>query len=88
MEDRKLDAKWKAVLHDLGKRPASPEFLLDLGLIYDVLQELAILSIELQSQQVTPPRADLLIKRTKESFKDEPGEHTQLVLNATKNGEF
>jgi len=69
----------------LKKRLESPEFILDLGIMYDVLQELSMLSNELQSRTITQPKAEQSIKRTIriiESFKQEPGEYTQIALNA------
>uniref|UniRef100_H3ANW4 HAT C-terminal dimerisation domain-containing protein n=1 Tax=Latimeria chalumnae TaxID=7897 RepID=H3ANW4_LATCH len=64
---------------------ASPEFLCDLVLMYDVLYKLANLSQELQAHSMTFPRAEHLVKRTIRvlaSFKDSPG------TNAKDLGEF
>jgi hypothetical protein len=58
-------------------RLASPEFLCDLGLLYDVLHELTSLSLGLQKRPVTLPQAEQLIKRTIRvlmTFKEQPEE--------------
>jgi len=47
-------------------------------LLYDVLQELSSLSLELQKQAMTLDKADRLVKRTiriMESFIENPSEH-------------
>lgn len=53
-----------AVFFGLKKRLESPEFILDLCLMYDVLQEHSMLSNELQSRTITLPKAEQSIKRT------------------------
>jgi len=73
------------VFIELKKRLEGQEFVLDLGFMFDVLRELSILSNELQSRIITLPKAEQSLKRTikiNESFKQEPGEYTQVVLNA------
>lgn len=75
----------------LKKRFESPGFVLDLGLMYDVLQELSLLSSELQSRSTTLPRAEHLIKRTIriiESFKTSPGEKRLIASEAVQNLNF
>jgi len=60
----------------LKKRLESPEFISDLGIMYDLLQELSMLSNELQLRTITLSKAEQSIKRTIriiESFKQEPG---------------
>lgn len=84
-DDQSNDKNTIAVFIGLKKRLESPEFILDLGIMYDVLQELSMLSNELQSRTITLPKAEQSIKRTIriiESFKQEPGEYTQIALNA------
>jgi len=70
----------------LKKRLESPEFILDLGIMYDLLQEISMLSNKLQLRRITLTKAEQSIKRTIriiESFKQEPGEYTpQIVLYA------
>ncbi|XP_008183248.1 E3 SUMO-protein ligase KIAA1586-like [Acyrthosiphon pisum] len=84
-DDQSNDKNTIAVFIGLKKRLESPEFILGLGIMYDVLQELSMLSNELQSRTITLPKAEQSIKRTIriiESFKQEPGEYTQIALNA------
>ncbi len=45
-------------------RVQSPEFLCDLGLMYDTLHELSMMSQELQARSVTLLRAEHLLKRS------------------------
>lgn len=66
-------------------RLASVEFVSDLGLMYDALNELSQLSLELQSRTMTIPRSQVLIKRTirvLQSFKESPGEKMSEALLA------
>lgn len=82
------DPNLTATFLGLKRKLESPEFLLDLGLMYDILQELSVLSTELQSRITTLPRAEHLIKRTLriiESFKENPGEKTQIALIANED---
>lgn len=84
-DDKSNDKNTIAVFIGLKKRLESPEFILDLCLMYDVLQELSMLSNELQSQTITLSKAEQSIKRTIriiESFKQEPREYTQIALSA------
>lgn len=81
----------KTTFLGLTKKLESPEFLLDLGLMYDILQELSVLSTELQLRPITLPRAEHLMKRTIriiESFKENPGEKAQQALIANKELKF
>jgi hypothetical protein len=69
----------------LAVRLASPEFLSDHGLLYDVLHELSNLSLELQKRSTTLPRAEQLIKTTVRvlaTFKDQPGAKLEEALEA------
>lgn len=75
----------------LCDRLKSPEFLCDLGLMYDTLHELSIVSEELQAQTMTLLRADLLVKRAIRvltSFKTQPGEKLSAALEAKDHGTF
>lgn len=75
----------------LCDRLKSPEFLCDLGLMYDTLHELFIVSAELQAQTMTLLRADLLVNRAIRvlaSFKTQPGEKLSAALEAKDHGIF
>lgn len=50
-DDKSNDKNTISVFIGLKKRLESPEFILDLGLMFEVLQELAMLSNELQSRK-------------------------------------
>ncbi|UYV81282.1 hypothetical protein LAZ67_20000646 [Cordylochernes scorpioides] len=79
-----LDSTYQGFL----RRLESPEFILDLGLMYDTLQEMSMLSLELQSRTTTLQKAEHIIKRTIrviESFKTSPGEKSLLALEAAEN---
>ncbi|UYV79362.1 hypothetical protein LAZ67_17002309 [Cordylochernes scorpioides] len=79
-----LDSTYQGLL----RRLESPEFILDLGLMYDTLQEMSMLSLELQSRTTTLQKAEHIIKKTIrviESFKTSPGEKSLLALEAAEN---
>lgn len=60
----------------LRKKLCSPEFVFDLGVMYDSLEELSLLSEQLQHKSITIPLADKLIRRSIrriESMKVKPG---------------
>lgn len=89
--DTTRDTKTRSIYLGLYKRLGSPEFILDLGLMYDVHKELSYLSQELQSHSITLLRADQSIKRAIrviDSFKAEPGEYTLESLSAQTNMMF
>ena len=48
----------------MAKGIANLNFLKDLALMGDILQEISILSLSLQARGLTLPRAECLIKRT------------------------
>ena len=52
----------------MAKGIANLNFLKDLALMGDILQEISILSLSLQSRGLTLPRAECLIKRTIKSI--------------------
>jgi hypothetical protein len=61
----------------LLKKLCSPQFILDLGLMYDCLEELKFLSESLQGRGMNLPQADKLIRRTirrLEIYKQKPGQ--------------
>ncbi|CAB1353758.1 unnamed protein product [Coregonus sp. 'balchen'] len=67
------------------------EFICDLGLMYDTLHELSLLSQELQSRSITLLRAEHLLKRSIrviQSFKESPGEKYSEALEAKQTGEY
>ncbi|XP_029342172.1 E3 SUMO-protein ligase KIAA1586-like [Acyrthosiphon pisum] len=73
-KDKKTQSKYTGLYKKLG----SPQFVLDLALMCDILKELSYLSNQLQSHAVTLLQSDQLIKRTirvLESFKTKDGEH-------------
>lgn len=62
--DMTKDSKTRNKYLGLHKRLCSPEFLLDLSLMCDVLLELSNLSLKLQSKKTTLTEADSSIKRS------------------------
>ena len=70
-------SKERAIFTGLLIKLSSPEFLLDLGLMFDVLFELSLLSEYLQNNKTTIYDADKQIRRTIRiinSFKEKPSE--------------
>ena len=89
--DEKRDHKDRQKYVGLLARLRSPTFVCDLGLMYDALQELSTLSLELQKRSITIPQAEKEIKRTTRilsSFKEQPGEMLQCAINAKELGMF
>ncbi|XP_051782557.1 E3 SUMO-protein ligase KIAA1586-like [Erpetoichthys calabaricus] len=87
--DETRSTKEKQIYRGLLDRVQSPEFLCDLGLMYDTLHELSILSQELQARPVTLLRADHLLKctiRVIHSFKESPGQKYSEALEAKDRG--
>lgn len=73
-KDKKTQSKYIGLYKKLG----SPQFVLDLALMCDILKELSYLSNQLQSHTITLLQADQFIKRTIrviESFKTKDREH-------------
>ncbi len=62
--DERRSNKEKQMYRGLLDRVQSPEFLCDLGLMYDTLHELSMMSQELQARSVTLLRAEHLLKRS------------------------
>jgi hypothetical protein len=59
--------------------------------MYDVLEELSSLSVQLQNRSVTLPRADQIMRRTIRqiaSMKEHPGDKLQEALDCTKEQNF
>lgn len=76
--DSTKDKKTQSKYIGLYKKLESPQFILDLALMCDILIELSYLSNQLQSHAITLLQADQFIKRTirvVESFKSKDGEH-------------
>lgn len=89
--DPNKDSKTRAKYSGLRKRLASPEFLLDLGLMCDCLNELSVLSNILQKRSLTLIQAHQHINRSIRvltSFKDLKGEYLTKATNATNNINF
>ncbi|XP_066570663.1 E3 SUMO-protein ligase KIAA1586-like [Amia ocellicauda] len=61
--DERRSNNEKQMYRGLLDRVQSPEFLCDLGLMYDTLHELSVLSQELQARSITLRRAEHLLKR-------------------------
>ena len=60
--DTTVESAAKIKFRSLAKQLASPEFLSNLALMYDTLQEISILSLDLQSHAMTVTREFSLIK--------------------------
>ncbi|CAI6362074.1 unnamed protein product [Macrosiphum euphorbiae] len=89
--DPNRDSKTRAKYSGLRKRLASPEFLLDLGLMCDCLNELSVLSNILQKRSLTLIQAHQHINRSIRvltSLKDLKGEYLTKATNATNNMNF
>ena len=89
--DEMRSTKDRQMYRGLLDRVQSPEFICDLGLMYDTLHELSLLSQELQSRSITLLRAEHLLKRSIrviQSFKESPGEKYSEALEAKKTGEY
>jgi len=76
------DSKSRSKYLGLYKKLCSPEFLLDLSLMCEVLFEVSTLSLNLQKQTITLLESDSNIKRTIrviESFKNNSGDHMRIA---------
>lgn len=60
--DMSRDCRTRAKYSGLRKKLASPEFVLDLGLMYDCLNELSFLSTSLQNRSITLIEAQHICK--------------------------
>ena len=75
----------------LVKRMESIEFLENVALMYDVLEELSSLSLLLQERSCTIPQADKRIRRTIHvisAMKTKPGEMVKQCQEAATCGRF
>ncbi|XP_022173984.1 E3 SUMO-protein ligase KIAA1586-like [Myzus persicae] len=89
--DINRDGKTRAKYSGLRKRLASPEFLLDLGLMCDCLNELSVLSNILQKRSVTLIQAQQHINRSVRvlvSFKELKGEYMTKATVAVNDMSF
>ena len=90
-DSKAYDSKERQRFRGLYLRLGSIEFLLDLALMYDVLNEISNLSLQLQRQNITLTEADRNVKRTirvLSSFKDTPGEMVEEAMCASKSMTF
>jgi hypothetical protein len=89
--DRNRDSRERSKYKGLLQRLRSPQFLIDLGLLYDVPQEISLLSLELQKRSTTLFTADNLVKRTVrviQSMKQLPGDKYKEALTAAGLEQF
>ncbi|VVC40692.1 Hypothetical protein CINCED_3A022278 [Cinara cedri] len=88
---RAVNVVWKifpALYKHLYTASTSPEFVNDLAVMCDVLQELSNLSIELQSRTITLMQAEQFIKRCLRvitSFKTNNGDYMHQAVVAIKD---
>ncbi|KAE9521889.1 hypothetical protein AGLY_017696 [Aphis glycines] len=78
-----------AISNGIRNKLESSSFLKELGLFYDVLSELAMLSCILQSRKTTLMRAQSEMNRTiriLESLKAKPGEKEKEIIEAIRKG--
>ncbi|XP_027132754.1 E3 SUMO-protein ligase KIAA1586-like [Larimichthys crocea] len=85
------DENEKAMYRGLMTKMETQEFLCDLGLMYDTLEEISHLSLTLQERGMTLTRADKLMKRTIRiiaSMIISPGDKRKDALAAAEREEF
>lgn len=90
-DNRDYDQQTRAKMRGLASKLSSVQFVSDISLMFDILQELSLLSLSLQKKSMTLDHADRLVKRTIRviaSFKDTPGEHVAEALTAVERMEF
>lgn len=71
-----FDKELRSTFSGLRTKLCSPQFVEDLALMYDCLEELKFLSESMQKRKMTVPEADKLIRRTIrriEGLKEKPG---------------
>lgn len=89
--DRNRDSRERSKYKGLLQRLRSPQFLCNLGIVYDVLQEMSLLSLELQKRGTTLFTSDNLVKRTvrvTQSMKELPGDKYKEALTAAGSEQF
>ena len=90
-DNRDYDQQTRAKMRGLASKLSSVQVVSDISLMFDILQELSLLSLSLQKKSLTPDHADRLVKRTIRviaSFKDTPGEHVAEALTAVERMEY
>ena len=90
-EDQSRDSVQRATMRGIANRLCSKQFVEDLGLMYDVLEELSSLSVQLQSRDMTLERSDKSCQRTIsviQSFRDHPGLYCAEAISASNTGKF
>ena len=88
---RTLDSKERAQFKGLANTLATSQFLLNLALMYDALEELSELSESLQAESMNLHKAHRLITRQIEVFssrKLDGGEKYKIALDAVREGSF
>ena len=89
--DTRRDGKERAMYKGLSLRLGSVEFVKNLGAMYDALQELAELSIELQKNDICITEAHRVITRQIKVFEamvDSPGTHLEIANDAALSDVF
>lgn len=91
-QDTFRDSKERAVYSGLAQRLSCRNFISNLAVMFDALQELAELSLELQKRDVTLPAAHRAVSRQMlvfEAMCNEPGPHLKLVnASIVQNNNF
>ena len=91
MDDAHVDAKGKSKFAGMKKKLENPNFIHNLDLMYDALEELADLSLALQKASITLPVANKLIARQVEVFmarKESDSEYHNETCKAVALGNF
>lgn len=86
-----FQAKQSAKFVGLVNTLTSPKFILNLGIMYDALEELSHLSVLLQSRDMTLVRAHRLIDqciKAMQGMSERPGKWQEISLQAVESGEF
>jgi hypothetical protein len=90
-DNRDYGQQTRAKMRGLASKLSSVQFESGISLMFDILQELSLLSLSLQKKSMTLNHADRLVKRTIRviaSFKDTPGERVAEALTAVERMEF
>ena len=91
VDDATLDTKEKAKFARMTRKLENPNFIQNLGLMYDALEELSDLSLALQRADITLPAATKLITRQVEVFaarKDSDSEYYTEACQGVASGTF
>lgn len=90
-EDKRRSKTDRCLYEGLLRKITSFEFVLDLGLMCDALQELSELSLDLQERNIDLYKADRKIKNTIQLFQERienPGPYYNICLESEKNLKF